>query len=130
MLDTEEFEFRFDCGITNLAKSVSLKDKEMLIHTFALHYSIIRVKAELDQFVKGLEIYKLTDLVNSSPYVFRQLLQHYKPMRFTADAIFDLFPPEFSPQGSNVRESEEEVIMMWVNYTQEIQGMTCIVMYI
>jgi hypothetical protein len=40
----------------------------------------------------------------------------------TADDIFDLFSAQFSPNGSNKRETEEECIMNWIKYTQEIEN--------
>jgi hypothetical protein len=81
----------------------------------------LQIKAELDQIVKGLEAFQLHNLVNRAPLALKKAFLH-EEYRLTADDIFDLFSAQFSPNGSNKRETEEECIMNWIKYTQEIEN--------
>lgn len=106
--------------------AIELSDRHDIVNAFAMHYSIISVKAELDQMVKGLEMYGIYELIQANKQLMRQLFVHFKPLTFTADMLFDMFPAKFSPVGSNAREAEEAALMNWVNYTQEIEGKSAI----
>lgn len=55
ILGGDDFDFRYDCGISQPVSRISFFDR---VNAFALHYCIIRVKAELDQLIKGLEVYQ------------------------------------------------------------------------
>ena len=102
--------------------AIELGDCSDIVNAFAMHYSIISVKAELDQMVKGLEAYGIYELIQGNRQFMRQLFVHFKPLAFTADMLFDMFPAKFSPEGSNARDAEEAALMNWINYTQEIEG--------
>lgn len=102
--------------------AIELSDHHDIVNAFAMHYSIISVKAELDQMVQGLEAYGVYKLIQGNRQLMRQLFVHFKPLTFTADKLFDMFPAKFSPEGSIARDAEEAALMNWVNYTQEIEG--------
>ena len=106
--------------------AIELSDRHDIVNAFAMHYSLISVKAELDQMVKGLEMYGVYELIQANKQLMRQLFVHFKPLTFTADMLFDMFPAKFSPVGSNAREAEEAALMNWVNYIQEIEGKSAI----
>jgi len=46
---------------------------------------------------------------------------YYKPLKLSADAIYDKFLATFSAPGSNAREAEATQ-MHWMNYTQALEG--------
>ena len=71
--------------------------------------------------VQGLEMYGVYKLIQRNRQLMRQLFVHFKPLAFTADMLFDMFPAKFSPEGSIARDAEEAALMNWVNYTQEIE---------
>ena len=52
----------------------------------------------------------------------KKLFKFSAPRTLTADEMFALFHPELSPEGSNAREVEEQVVMYWVAYTNKIEG--------
>ena len=54
LLSSEEFDFRFDCGVSQPAPNVSIGDKENIISAFTIHFSVSVCKAEIDQLVSGL----------------------------------------------------------------------------
>ena len=106
--------------------AIELSNHHDIVNAFTMHYSLISVKAELDQMVKGLRMYGVYELIQANKQLMRQLFVHFKPLTFTADMLFDMFPAKFSPVGSNAREAEEAALMNWVNYTQEIEGKSAI----
>jgi hypothetical protein len=121
LLDSKDFEFRFDCGVSIPISRVTSDNLEVIVNSLCLHYTLIKIKAELDQIVKGLEAFQLHNLVNRAPLALKKAFLH-EEYRLTADDIFDLFSAQFSPNGSNKRETEEECIMNWIKYTQEIEN--------
>ena len=93
----------------------------MLLTNYTVRpYTTISVKAELDQMVQSLEAYGVYKLIQGNRQLMRQLFVHFKPLAFTADMLFDMFPAKFSPEGSIARDAEEAALMNWVNYTQVI----------
>ena len=122
LLGTDEYDFRYECGVSQPVTSINLSDRNKLVSAIAMHYSVVRVKAELDQIVNGLKVLKIEELIQANPQKMRELFVHFKPLPLTADALFDMFPARFSPICSNKRESEEAALMKWVNYTQAVEG--------
>ena len=53
------------------------------------------------------------------------LLKTFCPSEETVspDMIQDLFKPLFSPKGSNKRMKEEDLVMAWIHYLQDIESM-------
>ena len=74
-------------------------------------HTIYSIKAELDQMITGLQVYGLGKLVQSNPEAFRPLFVYYKPLKLSADALFEVFPASFAAVGSNSREAQEG----WIN---------------
>ena len=42
--------------------------------------------------------------------------------KLTAIQLFDLFSPYYSPDGSNAREREVEIMYYWMNFLEECEG--------
>lgn len=129
LLDSDEFDIRYDIGVSQPTSSLQLIDCDQIVQSFATHFSIMRVKAELDQIVEGLKTLDLLDLIHSNPNRMRSLFVHTEQPPLTADVMLDLFEARLSPTGSNRRETEEAVLMLWVNYLQMIESMFNTVLY-
>ena len=98
MLETEEFDFRFDLGISKPVHEIQLTDHEMFVSAMALHYGVLMVKAELDQILCGLSstLNALTLIRNNET-----TLHSSRPSSPTVDTLFDRFQAKFSEVGSN-----------------------------
>ena len=59
--------------------------------------------------------------MESYPTLFKQLFLHCKTS-ITADFIQDLFHIDYSVSGSNNRVKEEAIMMNWVSYLQDLEG--------
>jgi len=119
MLESEEYNFRYECGVNQPSQLIKLFYRDEIVNASAM-YTIYCIKAELDQIIYGLDAYRLGKLAQSNPV--RPLLVYYKPLKLSADAIYNIFPATFSAPGSNAREAEEAVQMHWINYTQALEG--------
>ena len=54
VMDSDEYDFRYDIGIAQSADAIRLADKEKIVALMAKHFTILSVKAELDQILCGL----------------------------------------------------------------------------
>ena len=122
-MESKDYDFRYNCGVFQPVSSiVESSDRNIIVNCLCKHYSIAQVKAELDQLVEGLEMFKFQELVNSAPNLIRQLFVHFKPLKLTSEDIFNMFPPEFTAStGSNMRELEEAALINWIRFTQEVE---------
>lgn len=55
LLDSEEFSFCFDCGFSKPSSAVMISEKETIISELSLHYIILRILGETEQFAKGIK---------------------------------------------------------------------------
>ena len=120
MLDSEEFEFRFECGVCQPSASLALSDRENIIFSIVLHYVIYSCKGELDQLRLGLSAVNFLDVLRDNDSV-RSLLEG-RQSHLTPQSLQDLFVPQFSPRGSNARATEEATMMFFLDLLYEIEG--------
>ena len=85
-----------------------------------MHYYIYSLKSELDEIRRGLQSLGFLDVVSKNP-ILRSLFEH-SPSKVTADLVEEMFIPEFSPIGSNMRAKEEAVMMWFTELLHEIEG--------
>ena len=55
LLNSEDFNFRFDCGFSKPSSTIMINEKETIISELSLHYIVLRVLGEIEQFVKGIK---------------------------------------------------------------------------
>ena len=120
-MDSEEYNFRYECGICQPSQMIKFNQREEIVSALAMH-TIYSIKAELDQIISGLDGYGLGKLAQDNPEAFRPLLVYYKPLKLSADAVYEVFPAGLSALGSNTRDAQEAALMHWVNYTQAVEG--------
>ena len=82
--------------------------------------------SEINQFVKGLNLYGLLDHLCQHPLKAHQLFLH-TGNQLTAEKLDDLFMPVFLPRGSNKCTSEEAVSLNSSSYLEEVESgnITC-----
>ena len=112
LLLLDEFDFRYDLGVALRVDSITIQDKESVISAIAKHFSVLEVKAELDQLLCGLSsTLSALDLLRSDPILMRPLLVKTNARPITADEAYDAFHIFYSPDGSNQKEKEETTII-------------------
>ena len=107
---------RYDCGISQLPASITAKDQATIVSAMCLHYTILVIKAELDQLVKGLETLDILSLLREHPNAAHPLFIHSDGPPLTSGDVFDMFYPLPSLPGSNAREREEEQLIKWLKF--------------
>ena len=123
LLDKEEYEFRYDLGIGQVASSVNSSDQMQIVVCMCKHYSNLSIKAELDQILCGLSsTLNMLHLIREYPKMFRPLLVYEKTAKLSGDDLFGTFAPILSPDGSNQREAEELLLMWWADMLYYIEG--------
>lgn len=120
-MDSPEFEFRFTCGVTQPTYGMKLEDKHAIVSSLCRHFTIYATAAELDQFIKGLETLNFHSLMLQYPSIFQKVFMACD-QTITADFIQDFYDVLYSPVGSNKRKTEESIIMNWINYLHDIEG--------
>lgn len=121
MLDSEEFSFRFDIGVSDLTHNLVLGDRDRIVRSIANYFTVVRVKVQIDQLTDGLKALGVLDIMKGNPHSMRELFLS-KPKPITADGMINLFETRFSPVGSNRCEDEEAVALQWIHLIQLIEG--------
>ncbi len=70
-LDSEEFDFRFNCGVTQPGFNAKLTDKGDIISALCRHYTLYCTAAELEHFRNGLSALNFKTLMTEYPDVVR-----------------------------------------------------------
>lgn len=113
---------RYDCGISKPTASIQDADREGIISSLCLHFVLLTSKAELDDMLEGLKCLGVLTLIRNNPVVTRQLFIKGSPKHLTAEEMFDMFTPNLSPQMSNLRDKEAQ-LMNWANFLEVVEGM-------
>lgn len=55
LLDSEGYHFRFECDLCKPSSTLNVTQKKEIITALTLHYLVLRVLGEIDQFARGLK---------------------------------------------------------------------------
>ena len=118
ILNSDKFDFRFEVGIGNVLSS--LEDRKQIMQSITNYFTVVRVKAQIDQIMDGLKCLGIDELIKSYPSTMHRLFIS-RPEPLTSDSVFNLFQSRLSPEGSTRREDEEQMVVYW-NYFLELIG--------
>jgi hypothetical protein len=115
VIGSEEYTFRFSCGVNQPSVTLKLNDREKIVSAVCLHSTVLNSLAELEQLLNGLSTLEVSSLIRHYPSKFRSVFEanHERP---TASTIQGIYVIDFSPAGSNIRMKEEELAMLWTNF--------------
>ncbi len=82
----------------------------------------MKIKAELDDLKDGLRTLNVLKLMEDNPETMKLLFIKSQNRLLSFNVFQDLFVADFSTEGSNQREMEEQVYMFWINLLQEIES--------
>ena len=89
ILDSDEYDMRYDIGIGQSSSSLELSDLDRIVQAFATHFSVVYVKAELDQLMQGLKAFGILELMCSNPNKMRKLFISGDEVPLTMDMMLD-----------------------------------------
>ena len=110
-----------ECGFHKPVFRVTTEDIPDITEAVCMEHVIMKTISEINQFQEGLNVLGIGNLVKDHPGPLRKLFVHEQKV-LTADDLDKLFLPVFSPNGSNTREKEEEIILNWKDYIHESEG--------
>ena len=110
---------RFKAGYTK--PIVTIEDKAALIRYICLHYTLLYSLPHVEQFINGLKLYGLVDIIRKVLQKARVLFQVCEESRLTAEIVDELSEVQFSPEGSNKRQQEEAIAFHFTTLLEEIE---------
>ena len=122
-MDDDEYDFRYNIGIGQISETFTKSDQVQVVDCMCKHYSILAIKAELDQILCGLSsTLNMLYLIREHPKKFLPLFVYSPVKNMCGDKLYGLFKAVLSPDGSNRREEEELVLMWWADLIYHIEG--------
>ena len=123
LLDSQEFDFRFQCGISKPAVSVTLEERQRIVDAFCLHYCIFSTVAELEQLKQGLAVQKFITLMEKYPGTVRTAFQPAKQV-VTSSLIEQIYcnHTNLAPRGSDKWYKQQGILNAWSCYLRNIEG--------
>jgi hypothetical protein len=115
----DEYDFRFSCGYTKPAASLTTSNIDEIVLCLALHLIIYSNKAELDQICEGLRLGGLIWTEDEASSLERLFVQ--TNVTLTARDLRLLFRPILSEAGSNRRDVEEEILLHWNYFLSDVE---------
>ena len=108
------------CGILPKLR-YCLTDKDGIISRIALHGLIFHSNAEIHQFMDGLKMYDILEMLRENPRRGQLLMcsssvWHTTPEEF----IQNLEEPKYSPQGSNQHKLEIDTYAYLIQFLEEL----------
>ena len=121
MLLSDEFDFRYHCGLSQPVTAFKLCDKERIVQLFSKHFAVARCVPQLEQLKQGLTALDVLQLMQDNPVAMSTLFV-YNSAELKVDDLYDLFKPSLSPEGCNRREPELTALYQWGNFLQDLAG--------
>ena len=119
----DELSVRFECGYSKPAHRIDLSHKKEIIKALWLHYVFFTCHAEIEQLRKGFrDTLQMESLVCIHPREILSFLIATKKFDVTSAFLIDSILVNYSLPGSNLRTSEEAIILSWNEYLEECSG--------
>ncbi len=84
----EACDVLLDCGVTKPLAQLTVRDVPHLVQSTALHSTILKVKAELDQFATGLDEAGIHSAIKMYPKLFKRLFVASQTQSVTAGMYY------------------------------------------
>ena len=119
-MSSSEYDFLAECGL--FTSFTPLAEKADLVRAASIHYVLLSTLAELEQLRKGIiQTLDFKNLISSHPSLIKDLFIH-KEEGVTAKYIQDLYSVKYSPSGSSTRIIQEAIIMNWISFLHDVEG--------
>ena len=99
---------------------ITLEKKVSFLNIVATHHTVAKSLAEIHQFIDGLKIFGVLDLLRQYPVEAADLFQ-FKTRRLTAEKIDSIFQSTLSPEGSNRHEKEMAILFNWRQFLEDVE---------
>ncbi len=106
----------FKAGYTKPIVTIALTRRYICLHCTLL-YSLPHV----EQFINGLKLYGLLQIIHQVPARVRVLFQVCEESRLTAEIVDELFEVQFSPEGSNKHQQQEAIVFHFTTLLEDTE---------
>ena len=120
MLEMPEYDLRFDLGFGRAASTFQDNNVQQLIKGVCLHQLIYSNMAALDQLSEGLSSHRVKELLTGNFPLAKALFCHSPTSAIDVPGMRSLFRFTPSPEGSNARSQEEEIILHWYRFLSDV----------
>lgn len=122
LLTEDQADLVYECGFATSITQVTLEHIPMLVRAICIHSCIVPIKAELDQLGEGLKLFDVLDLVQKRPILMKELFACSGSSTLTVNSMLPLFEIDYSPEGSNARETEEAAVVHWNEFLLDVEN--------
>ena len=117
----EEYDLRFELGFSKPAASFTKQNIQELVKGVCMHKIIYSKTAALDQLLEGLNSHSLTKLIESNTRLSMALFTcQQQHDALNAMKLRKRLQPEPSPKGSIRRAKEEEIVLHWYRFLDDV----------
>lgn len=105
-----------------LASSFQDYHVQQIIKGVCLNKIIYSSKAALDQLMEGLSSHKVKEMIAGNFSLAKAVFTHSPTAAIDVSTVRSLFKAiPSSPQGSNARSREEEIMMHWYRFLSDVE---------
>ena len=119
--DAKVAQFVKESGFLKPVHKMTIADIPNIVEAVCTECLITKAYAGILQFKEGLSVLGVSGLIEKHPRELESIFL-YSPKTVTPNDLKEIFKPCFSPIGSNAREKEEMIILNWIDYISEAEG--------
>jgi hypothetical protein len=123
-LEDDDYDLRFELGYGKPTTSFTWQTLRELVNGVIMHQLVYSKKAALDQLLDGLNAHNIRDLSEDNVSLSMALFtyQEKETETISATTMRNLLKPKVSPEGSNGRAKEEEIILHWFRFLDDVES--------
>ena len=124
--DAKEFEDKvvtyFGDSLRDMgyAKPIVISNKKEFLRTATIHYTLVHSICELNQFIDGLNVVGVLQILRNHPVESRAILQ-CSCNKLTAETVDGLFTYNLSDEGSNRNQQEKSILFFWSQFLEDVE---------
>lgn len=116
------YTLRYTLLILILFLFLLLLCREKLVNELCNFFVIDKVRSVLEQFKEGLSTLNFLYLIEAHVILFEEIFYH-QPTPLTAEAMDQLFIPQYVEKGSRLRNGQEVIVMHKRDYLLDCEGL-------
>ena len=113
-------DFSKPIQVMGYTKPILFADKNELLSSATVHYTLSHSLCELNQFIDGLKVVGVLDILGKHPFESRTIFQSSSNV-LTAELVNDIFSAVLSCEGSNRNEKEKTILFYWNQFLEDAE---------
>ena len=113
-------DFSKPIQVMGYTKPILFAGKNELLSSATVHYTLSHSLCELNQFIDGLKVVGVLDILKKHPFESRTIFQSSRNV-LTAELVNDIFSAVLSCEGSNRNEKEKTILFYWNQFLEDAE---------